>query len=174
MYHFSECIILAVLPRFSKTAKMYHFWEMYHFSECIILLEWLCTGYLNWADIFSDARKKWLKSLPTPLNIFCRTKQVHTFTFFLTKNSNSKNKNLHARHHNLVWTQNRKKIILKQQFWVLNCGRRFLRAQRQLRTQISAAEVSLPKFLKKWEILRGFSRFWYFCWFSAMFPFQAF
>ena len=57
--------------------------------------------------------------MPTPLAIFCGTAPVHTFMFFLTKNSNSKNKILCGRPQNLVWSQNREKIILNQrsQLW---------------------------------------------------------
>ena len=47
--------------------------------------------------------------MATHLIIFFRTKQVHTFTIFFTKNSNSEKKILHARHQNLLRAENRKK-----------------------------------------------------------------
>ena len=87
--------------------------------------------------------------MATHLIIFFRTKQVHTFTIFFTKNSNSEKKILHARHQNLLRAENRKKIILKQLFWQVNFRRGFLRAQRELGAQILVAEASLPIFLKK-------------------------
>ena len=69
------------------------------------------TNNPNWADIFSDGRKKIPESMPTTLPIFCGIAPVHTFMIFLTKNSNSKNKILCGRPQNLVWAQIWEKII---------------------------------------------------------------
>ena len=48
--------------------------------------------------------------LPHIRTYFCRDAPVHTFMFFLTKNSNSKNKNLCASSQNFILLQNWEKI----------------------------------------------------------------